>query len=390
MAKLILNPSLAGRREIPLSFAKTLTIGRDPTNDLVLPDSLVSRRHAVVERRAGQFVLRDCNSANGSAVNGERVSEWGLRDGDQVTIGMARLVFREEAESESGKVIPHPSAAPFRCLTCGGEYRRGDVFCGGCGSAVVRPAVEARRRLCDACGGAVRAAARFCSHCGRVMEADREAGGPEDASPALEESPNPRTAGSMAFAPEREIAGRFPGRSVRAQSRTVPDPIPEAPVPFEPAEPGQRLGAALVDAVFVFSAQVVMLAPALWYWWAREAPRTPADVKYLPVLATALLVVLAFLLGAAYHVYFWSVRGATPGKELFDLQVQTEHGRSPIGVRRAVLRIVGYCAGVASLGIGFLMILFGDAGLQDRIAGTRVARASQRSDSDPPTGGDGR
>ena len=73
MAKLILNPTSSSRREIAL--ARTLlSIGRDPSNDLVLPDALVSRRHAVIECRANQYVIRDCNSSNGSLVNGDRVT----------------------------------------------------------------------------------------------------------------------------------------------------------------------------------------------------------------------------------------------------------------------------------------------------------------------------
>jgi pSer/pThr/pTyr-binding forkhead associated (FHA) protein len=61
VAKLIVNPTSANRREIVLSRSMILTIGRDPSNDLVLADSMVSRRHAVVEHRASQFFLRDCN-----------------------------------------------------------------------------------------------------------------------------------------------------------------------------------------------------------------------------------------------------------------------------------------------------------------------------------------
>ena len=128
MPRLILNPTSVNRREIPLTRTTLLTIGRDPSNDLVLPDAMVSRRHAVVEHRAGQFVLRDCSSANGSVVNGDRVSERGLRDGDLVAIGSMRFLFRDEPVEGGGKVLAHPSSAPLVCVTCGGEYRRGDVF----------------------------------------------------------------------------------------------------------------------------------------------------------------------------------------------------------------------------------------------------------------------
>ena len=155
MAKLIINPTASNRREIPLSREAILTIGRDPSNDLVLPDAMVSRRHAVIEQRGTQYFLRDCNSANGSVVNGDRVSERGLRDGDLVAIGSMRLLFREEPAVEPGaKVVPHPSAAPLKCPACGKGYRRGDLFCRECGAQVAQPSGPPKA-VCSACGTAV-------------------------------------------------------------------------------------------------------------------------------------------------------------------------------------------------------------------------------------------
>ena len=151
-----------------------------------------------------------------------------------------------------------------------------------------------------------------------------------------------------------------------------------APRPSEPAEIASRLAAFAVDAVFVLSGQAVLLAPVGWYWWARGMPRTPADVSYLPVFASVTLVPLALLLGALYHVYFWSVKGATPGKELVDLRVETEDGVSPLPLDRAALRAFGYLLSAASLGVGFLMIAFSGMGLHDLIASTRVVKGARR------------
>ena len=109
MAKLIINPTSPSRREAPLPRA-VLSIGRDPTNDLVLPDAMVSRWHAAVEYRSSQYFLRDCSSSNGSLVNGDRVSERTLRDGDVVVtqgagnIGqLAQELKALSADAESDK-----------------------------------------------------------------------------------------------------------------------------------------------------------------------------------------------------------------------------------------------------------------------------------------------
>ena len=126
------------------------------------------------------------------------------------------------------------------------------------------------------------------------------------------------------------------------------------------------------------SGQAVLLAPVGWYWWAREAPRAPSDVALLPVFASVTLLPLALLLGVLYHVYFWSVKGATPGKELLDLRVVMDDGSSPVPLANASVRALGYLLSAASLGIGFLMVAFSGRGLHDRIAGTRVVKESRR------------
>jgi uncharacterized RDD family membrane protein YckC len=165
VAKLVVNPSSSNKREIALG--KTLlSIGRDPSNDLVLPDAMVSRRHAVIEFRGSQYYLRDCNSSNGSVINGDRVSEKNLRDGDMLAIGSARLLFRDEPEYEAGaKVVPHPSSKHLVCPTCETAYRKGDLYCRSCGTRLPEPSGPPKA-LCVACGTAVLLPAQFCNACG--------------------------------------------------------------------------------------------------------------------------------------------------------------------------------------------------------------------------------
>jgi hypothetical protein len=82
------------RRRIPLG-AEPLAIGRDPENDLVLDDRRVSRRHAEVRLRLGRYTLYDLQSTNGTYVNGRRVAEIVLSDGDRVQIGGGELVVQQ-------------------------------------------------------------------------------------------------------------------------------------------------------------------------------------------------------------------------------------------------------------------------------------------------------
>jgi adenylate cyclase len=78
------------------------TLGRHPENNIRLSDREVSKEHAAIERNGAAFVLRDLGSSNGTFVNGRRVRELKLREGDELGLGNCRLVFHAgEGESAS-------------------------------------------------------------------------------------------------------------------------------------------------------------------------------------------------------------------------------------------------------------------------------------------------
>jgi Protein of unknown function (DUF3662)/Inner membrane component of T3SS, cytoplasmic domain len=78
-------------REIELDGAP-LTIGRASDNGLVIHDTRVSRHHARLQARRGALVFTDLASTNGSRVNGSRVAEVALGEGDRIEIGDTVLV----------------------------------------------------------------------------------------------------------------------------------------------------------------------------------------------------------------------------------------------------------------------------------------------------------
>lgn len=81
--------------------AKSLAIGRDPENDLVVKGADVSRRHAVVELANEAYFIRDLRSENGTFVNAVPVGRALLLDRDELKIGSTRMLFVEEvAESD--------------------------------------------------------------------------------------------------------------------------------------------------------------------------------------------------------------------------------------------------------------------------------------------------
>jgi pSer/pThr/pTyr-binding forkhead associated (FHA) protein len=83
---------IAGSRFV-LDSART-TAGRHPDSDIFLDDVTVSRRHAELRRDdRGNYVVRDAGSLNGTYLNRTRVDEAQLADGDELQVGMFKLVF---------------------------------------------------------------------------------------------------------------------------------------------------------------------------------------------------------------------------------------------------------------------------------------------------------
>ena len=70
-----------------------LRIGSKKENDVVIADDTVSRHHAVIEEKKGQYIIRDLESTNGTFVNGLRVSEAFLNEGSIIKLGNTELRF---------------------------------------------------------------------------------------------------------------------------------------------------------------------------------------------------------------------------------------------------------------------------------------------------------
>ncbi|OPY57192.1 MAG: Oxoglutarate dehydrogenase inhibitor [Pelotomaculum sp. PtaU1.Bin035] len=73
-----------------------LVVGRHAGCDVVLNDTSVSRRHARLEWRQGQYTVTDLGSTNGTRVNGLRISTKTLKPGDVLTLGTTICTFKVE------------------------------------------------------------------------------------------------------------------------------------------------------------------------------------------------------------------------------------------------------------------------------------------------------
>ena len=79
-------------QRVPLG-EHALSIGRLPECNITLNDPNVSRHHAEIRPQGNGFVIVDLGSTNGVKVNGVRVAQQALADGDQITIGNTRMQF---------------------------------------------------------------------------------------------------------------------------------------------------------------------------------------------------------------------------------------------------------------------------------------------------------
>jgi len=73
-------------------------IGRASNCGLILSDTRISATHIGISFRNGEFRLKDLESTNGTLLNGSPVTEFALKDGDQIRIG--RTVLRMEIDFE--------------------------------------------------------------------------------------------------------------------------------------------------------------------------------------------------------------------------------------------------------------------------------------------------
>jgi FHA domain-containing protein len=85
---------VVGATEWALGERGRWVLGRGSSCDVVLVDDTVSRHHAEIAVRAGQCLIRDLDSCNGTQVNGRFVSRERLRRGDVLLLGETEIRVR--------------------------------------------------------------------------------------------------------------------------------------------------------------------------------------------------------------------------------------------------------------------------------------------------------
>lgn len=80
-----------------LTPGQVMTIGRAPTNRIVIRSEMSSRNHCEIFQAGPMWILRDLGSRNGTTVDGHRISgDWELEEGQTIQLGTCDIVFTHE------------------------------------------------------------------------------------------------------------------------------------------------------------------------------------------------------------------------------------------------------------------------------------------------------
>ncbi|OCQ95503.1 serine/threonine protein kinase [Oscillatoriales cyanobacterium USR001] len=117
-----------------------IRIGRSSENDIVIPDTLVSRQHLELQQidnsnsRYSWLIIN--RGTNGTFVNGTLISQRQLSNGDLIQLAKGGPTFKVEIKSESEIVANLPSLQPSQTCAHAGNPP-GTLFCMRCGEPIV-------------------------------------------------------------------------------------------------------------------------------------------------------------------------------------------------------------------------------------------------------------
>lgn len=79
-----------------------IVVGRDPDCNFQLNSNVISRRHAVISIKWGGYVVTDLNSKNHTYVNGEKIKEKSIKNGDEIVFGTIKAIFKNPQQFDFG------------------------------------------------------------------------------------------------------------------------------------------------------------------------------------------------------------------------------------------------------------------------------------------------
>ena len=178
MARILIKTEGLPNRTLDLRLGVN-HIGRTPDNDFAIPHTTISSNHCEFIVTNDGVYLRDCESTNGTFINGEPVTEAWLQAGQELRLGDVEL-YVESTEvtiaipdyERPSQLPPPPTVLPDGALQCPRhEGVAADFKCTHCGELMCNRCIHIMKRQ----GGAPLFLCTICSHkCERITSAAKE------------------------------------------------------------------------------------------------------------------------------------------------------------------------------------------------------------------------
>ncbi len=94
MARILVYSGAMKGKSVELPADRRVTLGRSKTSDIRIPDRNMSRQHCAIWHGSSGYMVEDLESTNGTHLNGTRVKNAVLKDGDRLKMGDTELEFR--------------------------------------------------------------------------------------------------------------------------------------------------------------------------------------------------------------------------------------------------------------------------------------------------------
>jgi transcriptional regulator with GAF, ATPase, and Fis domain len=112
-ARLVVETGAASPQVSDLPLKQTVRLGRNSRNNVVLDDPHASRWHAEITSDGQRWYVRDCETTNGTKVNGVKIQKPTLLENNHViSIGDARLRFTLDSSAEGTAELPIIAESP--------------------------------------------------------------------------------------------------------------------------------------------------------------------------------------------------------------------------------------------------------------------------------------
>ncbi len=100
--------------EFPMHDNREIVIGRSSELDMVLVEDMVSRKHSRISTGEGDLSIQDLGSTNGTFVNGERIKQSKLKEGDRILIGTSIITLVAVDDARPAKFAQPSKSSTFR------------------------------------------------------------------------------------------------------------------------------------------------------------------------------------------------------------------------------------------------------------------------------------